>query len=289
MKEAMTTLNGVKTALLLGALTAFLLFAGQLIGGRTGMQMALMMAIVMNFVSYFFSEKIALSMYRAQPVTPSENPHIYGRVAPLVHNLCQRMGIPVPKLWVIPDPSPNAFATGRNPSHSSVAFTAGVLDLMDDREIEGIIAHELAHVKNRDILTSSIAATIAGAITYLAHMGMFFGGRSHDDEDSGMGGAATGLLMLILGPIAAMLIQMAISRTREFAADATAAKYAGTPSGLVSALRKLEGFSKRIPMDASAATAHMFIIQPFTGSALMKIFSTHPPTEERIARLSALA
>jgi heat shock protein HtpX len=193
---------------------------------------------------------------------------------------------------VIPDPSPNAFATGRNPSHSSVAVTAGVLELMNDRELEGIIAHELGHVKNRDILTSSIAATIAGAITYLAQMGQFamiFGGRSHDDDDRGIGGAATGLLMLIVAPIAAMLIQMAISRTREFAADATAAKYSGTPGGLMSALRKLEGYSKQIPMDATPATAHMFIIQPFTGSSLMKMFSTHPPTAERIARLAALA
>jgi heat shock protein HtpX len=288
----MSTLNGVKTALLLGLLSAFLLFAGQMIGGRTGLQVALFMAVLMNFMSYFFSEKIALTMYRAQPVTPAENPHIYARVAPLVQNLCQRMGIPVPKLWVIPDSSPNAFATGRNPGHSSVAFTAGVLELMNDREIEGIIAHELAHIKNRDILTSSIAATIAAAITYLAQMGhfaMLFGGRSQDDEDSGIGGAASSLLMLILAPIAAMLIQMAISRTREFAADATAAKYAGTPQGLMSALHKLEGWSKRIPMEASPATAHMFIVQPFTGSALMKLFSTHPPMPERLARLAAMA
>src|SRR5262245_47493209 len=242
----------------------------------------------MNFASYFFSEKIALMMYRAQPVTPQENGHIYARIYPMLQPLCQRMGIPVPKLWVIPEHSPNAFATGRNPSHSSVAFTVGLLELMSDREVEGVLAHELGHIKNRDILTSSIAATIAAAITMVARMAMFMPmGGQRDDEDHG-GGILGGLFMLILAPIAAMLIQMAISRTREYAADATAAKYCGTPDGLISGLQQLEGYSKRIPMDASPATAHMFIIQPFPGSAFMKLFSTHPPTEERVARLAAL-
>jgi heat shock protein HtpX len=197
------------------------------------------------------------------------------------------MGIPVPKLWVIPDHSPNAFATGRNPSHSSVAFTVGLLELMDNREVEGVIAHELGHILHRDILTSSVAATIGAAITNLAYMAMFFGGR-HDDDDEGVN-PLTAMLMLFLGPLAASLIQMAISRTREFAADAAAAKYTGTPHGLISALQKLESFSHRIPMHASPATAHMFIIKPLSGQAMMKLFSTHPPTEDRIARLRAIA
>lgn len=282
----MTTKNALKTVFLLGLLSGLLLVGGQILAGRSGMYIGLALAVVMNFVSYFFSEKIALSMYSAQPVTPTQNPEIYNRVAPLTRNLCRKMGIPEPKLWVIPEDSPNAFATGRNPSHSSVAFTHGLLQLMDDREVEGVLAHELGHVFNRDILISSIAATIAAAITNLAHMAFFFGGRRDDDEDSG--GALGAILMVFLAPIAAMLIQMAISRTREFGADAAAAKYTGTPNGLVSALRKLESYSHRIPMAASPATAHMFIIMPFSGRGMMKLFSTHPPTEERIARLQAL-
>jgi heat shock protein HtpX len=198
-----------------------------------------------------------------------------------------QMGLPMPKLWIIPEASPNAFATGRNPSHSSVAFTAGLLELMDDRELEGVIAHELGHVKNRDILISSVAATVAAAITMLARMAFFFGG-SRDDDNRGSNPLAL-LFMLILAPIAALLIQMAISRTREYAADATAARYTGGPHGLINALRKLEGYSKRIPLDASPATAHMFIIKPFSGQVLMRLFSTHPATEQRIARLQALA
>jgi heat shock protein HtpX len=280
--------NGLKTALLLGGMSGLLMFLGELFGGRSGLQMAFFFAVAMNFASYFFSEKIALTMYRAKPVTQQENPQIYGRIYPMLAPLCQRMQIPIPKLWVIPEHSPNAFATGRNPAHSSVAFTLGLLELMNDREVEGVLAHELAHVKNRDILTSSIAATIAATITMLARMAMFMPMGRSDDEDNGGGGMLGGLFMMILAPIAAMIIQMAISRTREFAADATAAKYAGTPDGLISGLQKLEGYSKRIPMDASPATAHMFIIQPFSGSAFMKLFSTHPPTEQRIAKLAAL-
>lgn len=278
--------NGLKTTLLLGAMSGMLLAIGQLFGGSNGLVIGFGLAVVLNFASYYFSEKIALSMYRAQPVTPNENPQIYNRIFPMTQQLCHRMGIPVPRLWVIPDHSPNAFATGRNPSHSSVAFTVGLLELMNDTEVEGVLAHELGHVKNRDILTSSVAATIAAAITMLARFAYFLPiGRSDDDEGTN---PVAALFMMILAPIAAILIQMAISRTREFSADATAAKYTGNPDGLISGLRKLESWSKKIPMDASPATAHMFIIKPFSGSAFMKLFSTHPPTEERINALAAL-
>ena len=278
----MTTANTLKTVFLLGLLSAILLVGGEALGGRNGLYMGLGMAVLMNFGGYFFSDKLALSMYSAQPVTETEHPDLYRRVFPVVSNLTQRMGIPMPKLWLIPEESPNAFATGRNPSHASVAFTDGLLRLMDDRELEGVIAHELGHVLHRDILISSIAATIAAAIMFMSRMAFFFGG-SRDDENRGS--AMGSLLMLILGPIAAMMIQMAISRTREYSADAAAAKYTGTPYGLVSALQKLENWSKRIPMDASPATAHMFIIKPFSGGSMMRLFSTHPSTEQRIARL----
>ncbi len=283
-------MNGVKTVLLLGLLSGLLLVGGEALGGRNGLYIGLFLAIAMNAASYFFSDKIALRMYSAQPVTESENSGVYRRVAPLVQNLSHRMGIPMPKLWAIPERSPNAFATGRNPAHASVALTAGLLELMDDRELEGVIAHELGHVKNRDILISSVAATLAAAITMLGRMALFAGmmGGRRDDEDSG-GGALGGLFMMLLAPIAALLIQMAISRTREYAADRTAAQYTGTPHGLISALRKLEGWSKRIPLEASPATAHMFIIKPFSGGALMRLFSTHPSTEERVRRLSEFA
>src|SRR5947207_1038947 len=270
----MTTKNTLKTVALLGLMSAILIVGGTALGGRNGMYFGLFMAVAMNFGSYFFSEKIALSMYHAQPVTPTENPDVYRRVQPMVANLTQRMGIPMPKLWLLPEESPNAFATGRNPSHSSVAFTVGILKLMDDRELEGVVAHELGHVLNRDILTSTIAATIAAAITQLSYMAMFFGGR-RDDADRGGGLGA--LLMLILGPIAASLIQLAISRTREYSADATSAKYTGDPDELISGLRKLEAGSQRIPMDATPATAHMFIIKPFTGGDFIaNMFATHP-------------
>lgn len=279
-------MNGVKTILLLGLLSGLLLVGGEAVAGRDGLYMGLMLAVLMNGISYFFSDKIALSMYGARPVTESENAQVWRRVAPLVQNLCLKMGIPMPRLWLIPEASPNAFATGRNPKHASVAFTAGLLELMDDRELEGVIAHELGHVKNRDILISSVAATIAAAITMVARMAFFFGGGRHDENNRGNAFAL--LFMMILAPIAALLIQMAISRTREYSADATAAHYAGGPWGLISALRKLEHWSKRIPLDASPATAHMFIIKPFSGQALMRLFSTHPSTEERIRRLEAL-
>lgn len=280
-------MNGLKTALLLGVLSGLLLVGGQMIAGPRGVEIALFIAVAMNFISYFFSEKIALSMYSAQPVTPEQNSDVYHRVYPIVGGLTQQMGLPMPKLWIIPDMSPNAFATGRNPSHSSVAFTEGILQLMDDRELSGVVAHELGHVLHRDILISSVAATLAAAITRLAWMGMFFGGGSRDRDDEG-GGAFGGLFMLILAPIASMLIQMAISRSREYSADATSAKYTGNPDNLISALKKLEIGSHRFPMDADPATAHMFIIKPFTGRSLMHLFSTHPSTERRIARLEAM-
>ncbi len=280
-------MNGLKTAFLLGLMSAILLIGGEALGGTRGLEIALGLAVVLNFVSYFFSEKIALSMYSAQPVTPEQNSQVYGRVYPIIAGLAQRMGLPMPKLWLIPDMSPNAFATGRNPSHSSVAFTEGILQLMTDSELEGVIAHELGHVLHRDILISSVAATLAAAITRLAYMSMFFGGERRDRDGEG-GGVLGSLLMLILAPIAAMLIQMAVSRSREYSADAASAKYTGHPDGLVSALKKLESGSRRVPMDADPATAHMFIIKPFTGKSMMNLFSTHPSTAERIARLEAM-
>jgi heat shock protein HtpX len=276
-------MNAVKTVLLLGLLSGILLFGGQLIGGRNGLVIGLLLAIGMNFFSYFFSDRIALMTYSAQPVTPEQNQHVYTRVAHLVGRMAQRMGIPMPKLWLITEDSPNAFATGRNPKHASVAFTTGILSLMEDSEIEGVVAHELGHVLHRDILISSVAATIASAITFLSRMVFFFGPRERDDDDGGS--AWGGILMMILAPIAALLIQMAISRTREYDADEASAKYTGNPQELVSALQKLELYSHRIPMDATPATAHLFIVQPFTGEALQRLFSTHPSTQDRIARL----
>jgi len=279
-------MNAVKTVLLLGILSGLLLFLGELFGGRNGLYIGLILAVGMNFFSYFFSEKMALATYSAQPVNPDQNAGVYARVAPIVAGLAQRMNIPMPKLWLIVDNSPNAFATGRNPQHASVAFTAGILETMSDAEIEGVVAHELGHVLHRDILISSVAATIATAITFVARLGFFFGGSSRDDENEG--GAMGGIFMMILAPIAAMLIQMAISRSREYDADAASAKYTGKPYELISALQKLEGYSKRLPMQATPSTAHLFIIKPFTGQSLMRLFSTHPSTADRIARLEAM-
>ncbi len=279
-------MNGLKTVALLGALSGLLLAGGEMFGGRNGLAIALVIAVGLNFFSYFFSDKMALAMYSAQPVTPQENPDVYARVFPLVQSLTQRMGLPMPRLWLIQDPSPNAFATGRNREHASVAFTAGVLQLMNNQELEGVVAHELGHVKNRDILTSSVAATIAAAITFLARMAFWFGGSRDDEERSN---PWAGLVMLILAPFAAMLIQLAISRTREYAADATSAQVTHNPNELISALGKLDSYSKRIPMqDVNPATAHLFIIQPFTGGGVTNLFSTHPSTEDRIARLQAM-
>jgi heat shock protein HtpX len=280
-------MNGLKTALMLGFMSGVLLFLGELFGGRSGLYIALLLAVGLNFFGYFFSDKMALSMYAAQPVTPTHNPEVYALVFPMVQGLTQRMGLPMPKLWLIPDESPNAFATGRNPQHASVAFTAGVLRLMDAPELEGVVAHELGHVKNRDILTSSVAATLAAAITFLARMGFSFGGRR--DEDDRRGSGLAGLIMLLLAPIAAALIQFWISRTREYSADETSAHVTHNPGELISALTKLDSWSKRIPMtDVNPATAHLFIINPFSSGALARLFSTHPSTADRIARLQSM-
>ena len=276
--------NTFKTAFLLTALTLLLMFIGRAFGGENGMIIALIFAAVMNFVSYFFSDKIALAMYRAQPVTREQLPRAYQ----IVERLTQRVGLPMPKIYVIPTDSPNAFATGRNPAHASVAVTQGILNLLNDEELEGVLAHELGHVRNRDILISSIAATVAGAITLLAQMGkwaMIFGGMERgDDRDRGGGIAA--LLMLILAPIAAMLIQLAVSRSREYQADAPGAHFTGNPYALASALSKLDASSKRLPMVATPSTAHLFIIQPLLGMNFGSLFSTHPPIAKRIERLT---
>jgi heat shock protein HtpX len=279
----MTTTNYLKTALLLGALTGLILLCGQLLGGQTGLVIALVIAAVLNLGSYWFSDKIVLARYRAKPVEESAAPRLHA----IVDRLCARAGLPKPRLYVLPERSPNAFATGRNPHHSAVAVTAGLLEAMDEEEVEGVVAHELAHIHNRDILISSIAATIAGAISVLASIarwGAIFGGTGGRDERNG-GGALALLATAIVAPIAALVIQMAISRSREFAADATGARFAGSPQGLARALRKLGQLSQRIPLDATPATSHMFIVMPLSASGMAKLFSTHPPVEERIARL----
>jgi heat shock protein HtpX len=278
--------NTFKTAFLLTALTLLLMMIGRAFGGQNGMMIALAVAVVMNFVSYFFSDKIALAMYRAKPVTREELPRAYQ----IVERLTQKIGLPMPKIYVIPTESPNAFATGRNPQHASVAVTHGILGLLTDEELEGVLAHELGHVNNRDILISSVAATIAGAITMLASMGrwaMIFGGMEGGDRDRrGGGGGLAALLMLIVAPIAASLIQLAVSRSREYQADATGAHFTGNPYALASALQKLDAYSRRVPMMASPSTAHLFIIQPLLGMNFANLFSTHPPIAKRIERLT---
>jgi heat shock protein HtpX len=279
--------NTLKTAFLLTALTLLLMAIGRAFGGQNGMFIALAFAVVMNFVSYFYSDKIALSMYRAQPASLEELPRVYA----VVERLSQKMGIPMPKIYVIPTDSPNAFATGRNPQHASVAATRGILQLLNDEELEGVLAHELGHVSNRDILISSVAATIAGAITMIASMGrwaMIFGGFG-GDRDRRDGGGLAALFMLIVAPIAATLIQLAVSRSREYQADATGAHLTGNPYALASALRKIDAYARRIPLQANPSTAHLFIIQPFLGvnaGMFANLFSTHPPIEKRIERLT---
>jgi heat shock protein HtpX len=272
--------NGFKTVLLLGLLSGLLLVVGEIFGGQQGLMMAFVFAAIMNFVSYWFSDKIVLRMYRAQQVGPEHPLHR------LVARLVQRAGLPMPKVYVIPDASPNAFATGRNPSHASVAATEGILRVLSEPELEGVMAHELAHVKHRDILISSVAATIAAALMMFVRMaawgGMFAGGRGDDREGANPFAL---IAMMILAPLAAMLIQAAISRSREFSADAGGAAIAGTPYGLAEALRKIDAAAKRVPLDANPATAHMFIVKPFSGAGLLSLFSTHPPTEKRIAAL----
>lgn len=271
--------NTFKTAFLLTALTLLLMGIGRYFGGQNGMLWALIIAGVMNFVAYFFSDKIALATYRAQPVSREDLPRVYD----VVERMTQRIGLPMPKIYVIPTDSPNAFATGRNPRHASVAVTQGILNLLNDEELEGVLAHELGHVNNRDILISSIAATIAGAITYLSRFAFFFGGDSRDDR---RGGGLGAIALMILAPIAAMLIQLAVSRSREYQADATGAHFTGNPYALASALSKLDAYSRRVPMVATPSTAHLFIIQPLLGMNFGNLFSTHPPIAKRIERLT---
>ena len=269
--------NSVKTVLLLGTMSALLLFVGETLGGSQGLIVGFGFAVVSNFASYWFSDKIVLSMYSAKEVGPDS------RLGTIVSRLAQRAQLPMPRVYVIPDQSPNAFATGRGPNHAAVAATEGILRMLSDDELEGVIAHELSHVKHRDILISSIAATLGAAIMMLSRFAMFFGGSRRDDDEGQNPIAA--IAMLILAPFAAMLIQAAISRSREFDADAGGATLAGSPLGLVSALRKIDVGSRVVPLDANPATAHMFIIKPFSLSGIGSLFSTHPPTEARIAAL----
>jgi heat shock protein HtpX len=279
--------NVFKTGLLLAVLTVMLVLIGGAVGGRQGMLIAFFVAVVMNFVSYWFSDKMVLAAYGAQPIEEASAPRLYA----IVHRLATRAGIPMPRIYMIPSETPNAFATGRNPEHAVVAVTEGIMRILDEEELEGVLAHELSHVKNRDMLISTIAATLAGAITYLAHMAQWaamFGGRGRDDDEGGSNPLAM-ILLAILAPIAALLVQMAVSRSREFQADATGAKVAGKSWGLMKALEKLQIANQQMPMaDATPATAHLFIVNPLSGATLSRLFSTHPPLEERIARLRAM-
>jgi len=284
-------MNGFRTTILLAALTALVVWIGQMFGGTNGAVLALVIAGAMNFFSYWFSDKIVLRMYGAQEITQSDDPELFS----IVRELTVRDGLPMPRVYIIPEETPNAFATGRNPEHAAVAVTHGIRRILDRRELAGVLGHELSHVKHRDILISSIAATLAGAISYLAQMAQWaaiFGGGSRDREEGGSN--IFGLLfMMIVAPIAAMLIQMAVSRSREYSADEGGAKVSGDPLALASALRKLQMGAQNIPLQVSDATAnstaHMFIMNPLTGGGLASLFSTHPPTEERIARLEAMA
>ncbi len=278
-------MNNVKTLLLLVTLTLILIWAGASLGGKQGMTVAFIFAIGMNFFAYWFSDKIVLGMYRAKKVTESEAPELYG----IVRRLAQKAEMPMPKVYIIEQEQPNAFATGRNPKHAAVAVTTGIMRMLSQEELQGVIGHELAHIKHRDILVSTIAATIAGAISFLAQMAqwaMIFGHRGDDEEG---GNPLAALVMMIVGPIAALIIQMAISRSREYSADEGGARLAGNPRYLSGALRKLHLASQKIPMNANPATSHMFIVNPLSGGGILKLFSTHPPIEERITRLDSMS
>lgn len=284
----MFSFNGLKTTVLLGVLTVLLMLIGGTLGGTTGMMVGFLMAVVMNFGSYWFSDQIALRMAGARAVSPAEAPELHEIVAQLAH----ASGLPKPRVAIVEADAPNAFATGRNAEHGVVAVTTGILRLLNRRELTAVLAHELGHIRNRDILVSAIAATIAGAITMIAQMGqwaMMFGGYHRDDEDEGGGGLLGSLLMLILAPIAAMIIQFAISRSREFGADETGAHVSHDPEALASALEKLEAYSQRIPLPVNPAVSHLFIVKPLTGLSVQKLFSSHPPTAERVARLRQIA
>lgn len=277
--------NIAKTFILMAALTALFMMAGQALGGQSGMMFALIMALGMNFFAYWYSDKMALAMSKAREVSPGEAPQLHEMVA----GLSQRAGIPKPRVYIMPGQTPNAFATGRNPDHSAVAVTEGILGILSRDELEGVLAHELGHIKNRDILISSIAAVMAGAISYLATMAqwaMLFGGfGGSDDDDGGGAGLLGGIVMMIVAPIAAALIQMAISRSREYLADATGARISGRPDGLAGALQKLEQYNRAVPMQVNPATAQMYIVNPLKGEGVANLFSTHPPIQERIKRL----
>ena len=280
-------MNTIRTTLLLGALTGLLMLIGGYFGGKSGVVIAFLFAMVMNFGSYWFSDKIVLKMYKAQEISESQAPELYG----IVKNLALRGDLPMPRVYVIPENTPNAFATGRDEKHAVVAVTEGITRILNRDELEGVIGHELTHIKNKDMLIGSIAATLAGAIVMLANMAQWaaiFGGVSRDDDEGGGGGLIGLILMAILAPIAATVIQMAISRSREFLADAGGARISGKPYGLAGALEKLQRASQAIPMDANPSTAHMFIVNPLTGGSLMSLFTTHPPLEERIARLKSM-
>lgn len=280
-------MNNIKTLFLLVTLTLILVWAGAAIGGKQGMTIALIFALGLNFFAYWFSDKIVLRMYGAREVSEAEAPDLYG----IVRRLAQKAELPMPRVYIMEEDQPNAFATGRNPKHAAVAVTTGIMRILSREELQGVIGHELAHVKHRDILISTIAATIAGAISYLSQMAqwaMIFGGRGGNDEEGGSNPIAA-LVMMIVGPIAALIIQMAISRSREYSADEGGARIAGNPRYLSEALRKLHMASQKIPMDANPATSHMFIINPLSGGGILKLFSTHPPIEERIARLESMS
>ena len=278
-------MNNIKTMFLLVLLTLILVWAGGQFGGKQGMTMALIFALGMNFLAYWFSDKIVLRMYRAREVSEAEAPALHS----VVRRLSQKAHIPMPKVYVIEEDQPNAFATGRNPGHAAVAVTTGIMRILSEDELAGVIGHELSHITHRDILISTVAATLAGAISYLAQMAQWaaiFGHRGDDDEG---GSPVAALVMMIVGPIAALIVQMAISRSREYLADEGGARLAGNPRFLANALRKLNFASQKIPMDANPATSHMFIVNPLSGGGLLKLFSTHPPIEERIARLESMS